>query len=237
MVMISVRTGIMSVQKGIFLIIGVSEEWWACDSEIMFWDVEYSFCSMFCVFLRAYWGTKAKAKEKIEREGSGSEMEESNRVDALSLPTQSILFFYSPYFMDSCFLFGLVMIIHFYKIISKCCNLRNHKSQRRKKVQPFLNPTVSLSPFYRTMREWRTQCQLHFAKHTVNSSLIGRINPTFFKLINDVFQEVLFEKEGNGKLLFVFYSLFFFFLPQQSCARPLFSSFSLLSYLWAYRNN
>lgn len=159
------------------------------------------FVVLFCVFLRAYWGTKAKAKEKIEREGNKSEMEESNRVDVLSLSTQSILFFYSPYFMDSCFLFGLVMIIHFYKIISKCCNLRNHKSQRRKKVQPFLNPTVSLSPFYRTMREWRTQCQLHFAKHIVNSSLIGRINPTFFKLINDVFQEVLFEKRRKWKIV------------------------------------
>ena len=59
-------------------------------------------------------------------------MEESNRVDVLSLSTQSILSFYSPHFIYNCFLVSLVMIIHFYRIISKYYNHRNHKSSEER---------------------------------------------------------------------------------------------------------
>lgn len=75
MVMISVRTGVMTVQKGIFFVIGVSEEWWTCDSEIMFWDVEYSFCSIVLCLPESLLrnkgegeGRRRRLKEKKEKE-------------------------------------------------------------------------------------------------------------------------------------------------------------------------
>ena len=138
MVMISVRTGVMTVQKGIFLVMDVSEEWWACDSEIMFWDVEYSFCSIVLCLSESLLRNKGEGRRRRLKEKEAG-LKWKNRTELMLC-----LFQHNQY---SSFTVRISWIAAFYlvllwsstsiKLFPNVVTLETTKASKERKYNPF----------------------------------------------------------------------------------------------------